>query len=134
MSEENLRKELTNLGFVVTGPYIAISVPPCKNGQKLSYAQEWVKKINYKYSVYCKNEKELAKEIYAEFISNLLSFPKERIKTHDEYTLFCDYKHKYRISSICYSAILRLMENDGIEELYENGEYKGIKVLRQPPN
>ena len=128
LSEEAIRQELANLGFVVTGPRIAISVPPCEEEKELSFAQEWVKKINYSYSVYCKTEKELGKSLYPEFLSELRSTPTENIKIFDEYVLFSGFKFSKTISPICHRVILSLMESDGIEELYENGEYKGIKV------
>ncbi len=128
LSEEAIRQELANLGFVVTGPRIAISVPTCEKGKKLSFAQEWVKKINYSYSIYCKTEKELAKSLYPEFLSELRSTPTENIKIYDEYVLFSGFKFSKTISPICHRVILSLMESDGIAELYENGEYKGIKV------
>ena len=136
LSEEAIRKALVNLGFVITCPYIDISVtvPPYEKGKKLSFAQECVKKINYSYSEYCKIEKDLAEGLYSEYLSELTSTPTENIKIYGEYILFSEFEFSHVISSICHRAILSLLKSDGIEELYENGEYKGIKVLRQPPN
>ena len=131
-SEELLRKELENLGFIITKNRISISVPPYEKGAKLSFAQEWVKKINASYSEYCANEKKVAKEMYSEFISALCSVPVETIKTYDEYTLFCDFKFDRKISSKCLTFIRRLMVRDGIEEYYEDGKYIGIKVYNNP--
>lgn len=132
LSEKDIREELVNLGFVVTGPSIAISVPPYEKGKRLSFAQEWVKKINYCYSLYCKSEKELAKSLYLEFLSELGGTPCEDIKIYDEYALFSGFRFSKTMSHICYRAILALMKHDGIEEFYENGEYKGIKLYPFP--
>lgn len=127
-SEETLRNVLTDLGFVVTENKICISVPAYEKGKKLTFAQEWVKKINTSYSEYCEKEKHLAKEFYQEFVSKLISTPVEKIKTCDGYTLFMDFKIEPKSSSKCASFVRKLMLRDGIEELFENGSYKGIKV------
>ena len=127
-SDDMLRKELENLGFVITKDRISISVPPCEKGAKLSFAQEWVKKINASYSDYCANEKKIANEVYSEAVSALLSTPTENIKTCDGYTLFCGVKFEREVSSKCATFVKRLMARDGIEEHYEDGKYKGIKV------
>ena len=132
-SEELLRKELENLGFIITKNRISISVPPYEKGVKLSFAQEWVRKINASYSDYCANEKKIANEVYSEFVSALLSTPTKSIKTYDGYTLFCDFKFERKISSKCATFIRRLMVRDGIEEYYEDGKYKGIKVYDSHP-
>ena len=58
-SEELIRRELENLGFVITQNQISISVPPHKKGTTLTFAQKWVKKINDSYSEFCANEKSL---------------------------------------------------------------------------
>lgn len=128
-SEEGLRQSLVNLGFTVTEHRISLCVPACEEDKKLTFAQEWVKKINASYSEYCANEKKLARELYSEFVSMLFSIPTENVKTCDEYTLFCDFKFEHTISSKCATYIINLMSHDGIEAYYENGEYKGIRVF-----
>lgn len=133
-SEETLRKELSNLGFVVTENRISISVPPYKKGEKMSFAQEWVKKINHSYSVYCSNEKKMAEELYPDVIKKLHSTPTENIITYDGYTLFCNFRYEHSISRKCATFIKRLMLRDGIKECFENGEYKGVMVLKHIPN
>lgn len=127
-SEELLRHELENLGFVVTKNQISIMVPPYEKGEKLSFAQEWVKKINHKYSEYCNSEKKVAKEMYSNYIEELLSIDPVRVKTYDEYTLFCNFKFEVEISSKCTTFIKRLMLRDRIEPYYEDGQYRGMKV------
>ena len=130
--EELLRRELENLGFVVDKDRISISVPPYVKGAKLSFAQEWVKKINASYSKYCANEKKAAKEMYPEFISALYSLPVERIKTYEGFTLFCDFKFNRIMSPICAKYIKKFMKRDGIKDYYEDGEYRGIIVYNNP--
>lgn len=133
-SEEVLRKELSNLGFVVTEHRISISVPACAKDEKLTFAQRWVKKINASYSEYCAIEMKKAKALYPEIISKLFSTSTKNIKTCDGYTLFCGFEIDCKMSPKCAAYIRKLMLHDGIEECYENGEYKGIKVLQQPSN
>ncbi len=134
MSEEMIRQGLMNLGFVITENWISISVPAYEKGKKLTFAQEWVKKINTSYSEYCANEKKRADRLYEECISDLMSMPTEFIRTFDEYTLFCEFMFSKEISITCAKFFNRLMVHDGIEEHYENGVYKGIKVSRQTAN
>lgn len=132
-SEVKLRRELEKLGFVVTEKNISISVPPHKKGEKLSFAQEWVKKINDRYSEYCADEKKAAKEIYSEFISELISAPDRSKKTCCGYTLFCDFKFNREISPKCATFVKRLMMHDQIRHYYVEGEYKGIIVFDSTP-
>ena len=134
LSESMIRKGLVDLGFVVTEHQISISVSPHTKGEPLSFAQEWVKKINHSYSEYCHDQKQIAKDLYVELISKLSSAPSEIIKTYDTFTLFCDFKLDTSMSSQCATYMRRLMSRDGIEEFYENGVYKGIKILKQPSN
>ena len=134
LSEDLLRKELENLGFVITEHKISLTVPACEKGKQLTFAQEWVKKINSSYSQYCANEKKKANELYSEFISKLHSTSAESVKTHEEYTLFEGFKFETEISAKCATFIRALMSHDGIEEYYEDEKYKGIRILHQPPN
>ena len=127
-SEEALRQSLINLGFYVTEHRISLCVPPCEEGKELTFAQDWVKKINTSYSEYCANEKEVAKKRYSEFLSKLYSTPLEKTKTFSEYTLFCDFKFDTEISSVCNRYMLRFMSRDGIAQYFEDGKYKGIIV------
>lgn len=134
LSEDLLRKSLENLGFVITEHRISLTVPACEKGKKLTFAQEWVKRINSSYSQYCVNEKKKANELYAEFISKLHSAPSESVKTYEGYTLFEGFKFETKISQKCANHIISLMSRDGLEQYYEDGKYKGIRVFQQPPN
>lgn len=129
-----LRKGLEELGFVITEHRISLTVPACEKGKKLTFAQEWVKKINSSYSQYCLNEKKKANELYSEFISKLHSTSAESVKTYEGYTLFERFKFETEISAKCATYIRALMSHDGVEEYYEDGKYKGVRVLQQPPN
>ncbi len=128
-SEDLLRKELENLGFVITANNLCISVPPYEKGAKLSFAQEWVRKINTSYSDYCAKEKKFAKMIYSEIISALCSTPTDCIITCDGYTIFKIPKFDYEISLKRSTFIRSLMRRDGIELYYnKEGKYQSIKV------
>ena len=133
LSEDLIRKGLKDLGFVITENRISLSVPACVKGEKLTFAQKWVRKINHSYSQYCANEKQKAIEIYEELISKLYSTSAMNIITCEGYTLFY-VKSETKISAKCSKYLRALMARDGIEEYYENDAYKGIKVLQQPPN
>lgn len=133
LSEDLIRKGLEDLGFVITENRISLTVPACVKGEKLTFAQKWVRKINYSYSMYCANEKQKAIEIYEELISKLYSTSAMNIITCEGYTLFY-VKSETKISAKCSKYLRALMARDGIEEYYENDAYKGIKVLQQPPN
>lgn len=133
-SIEKLCKELENLGFVFMDDDDSIAVPAYQKGQELTFAQEWVKKINYAYSEYCSIEKEVAKELYSKMISGLSCVPIENQITADGYTLFSNFAFETVISKQCRRFLKRLMKNDGIEEYYDDEVYKGIRVLHKSPN
>lgn len=133
ISKELIRKEMERLGFVITpDEQFSISVPAYENGSPMSYAQRTVQHINNEYAEYCNNEKKIAQQLYSEFISKLLSAPVENIKTYDGFTVFCKFQFDFEFSSVCLKFFKRLMRRDGIEEYYEGGEYKGIKVYDIP--
>ncbi len=135
LSEDLLRKTIENLGFVITKDKIRLSVPAWEKGKELTFAQEWVQKINLNYSHYCVDEKKKAEELYYKVISTLLSTDPNKIKTYEEYTIFEDVKFKENISRRCYLYLKSLLKANGIEEYYEgiicNKEYKGFKVLNK---
>lgn len=131
LSEDLIRKELEDLGFVLTKDKIRLLVPPCEDGQKLTFAQEWVKKINHSYSRYCFEEKKKAKELYPKLISQLHSTPAEKVMTCTGYTLFCDFKFdEPPMSQKCANHLTTLIARDGIEHYYEDGKYKGIRLIQ----
>ena len=130
ISEELIREELKRLGFVVTEGKICISVPAYKKGEKLSYAQKWVKEINDCYAAYCAGEKREAKEVYSDLLSDLFEVSTESIKIYKDYVLFYDFKYGEKISAKCLAYVRKMMKDDGIGECVEDGKYMGIKVYR----
>lgn len=130
MPESFIREYLETLGFVLTKGKICVSVPAYKKGEPLSFAQKWVRKINHSYSVYCLNEKKLAKKMYSDFIQELIETPVEKIKIRDGYVLFEKFKFSKEISRKCYHNMKRTMKEDGyIFEVYdEKKNYIGVGV------
>ena len=130
ISEELIRKELEELGFVLTKDKIRLMVPPCEKGKKLTFAQELVKKINKNYSLYCKAEYEKAEKLYSfEVLEALRLASLKNVKTCNGYTIYYMEKFETPISRPCYRRIKQLMLRDGIEEYFEEGKYKGLKVI-----
>lgn len=130
ITEAALRNELEKLGFVIDKRRITVAVKPLKKGEKMTFAQKWVKKINESYSKYCANEIKNAKTMYFEVISELMTHPKEKIKITEDGIIFFDFKFGTTLSRQCVTALRKLLKDNGIEELYnENGKYRGMIVL-----
>ena len=125
-----LRKELENLGFVLTKDVISITVPTCEKGAKLSFAQLKVKEINAAYSEFCVKEMKHAKKIYSEYITSLKYLPDEKIKTYDGYSVFDDrnISSSEVVEPKCRTYFERLLVKDGLERYRENGCCIGLKV------
>lgn len=133
VSKGFLRRELENLGFIVTGEYMCLSVPPVEYGKPLTFAQQYVKDINHSYSIYCQEQKEFATTSYLKLLSLLQSEVENgNAYTFDDYTFFPDFKvpEDSKVTIKCYKFVRKLMENDGIEEVFEDRTYKGVKVFR----
>lgn len=129
MPESFIREYLENLGFILTKGEICVSVPAYKKGETMSFAQEWIRRINHSYSVYCSNEKKLAEKLYSDFIQELIETPVEKIKIRDGYVLFTGFKFSKEISCKCCHNIKRIMKEDGyIFEVYDGEEYIGVGV------
>ncbi len=144
MDEETLKMELENLGFVIKdyknineelkglgikiiADKISISVSPIEKGKELTFAQEWVKKINQSYSEYCAKEKRLAMSIYSEMMVELGKKSTKEIELRkNKELLFYGYKQNYTVSQKCNKYINRFMRENGVRECFEDGEYKGI--------
>ena len=133
ISKEMIHQELKNLGFnviVYENGNILLTIDPLEKGKKLTFAQEWLKKINHNYSMYCDGEIRYAKELYSQFIELLLLTPKEKIEIYEEYTLFRDFKTNECISRKCAKHLKKMLEAEGIEEVYDkNRKYIGVKVF-----
>lgn len=126
---------LENLGFVVSGPRICLSVPIHKKGEPYTFAQEWVKRINHNYSLYVASEKKLAKTYYSMVLSDLCNYPHEKILSRDGYTLFSYFTFETELnrSKKCNFTLFQLLKGVGIEPYFEDGEYAGLRVWDTSP-
>lgn len=88
LPEHEIREILEILGFVIIGAKLSLAVPPLEKGKPLTFAQEWVKRINYNYSLYIRNERMLAEKSYNDIISLLYNAPDKSIRICDGYVLF----------------------------------------------
>lgn len=132
LAEEIILKEFEKLGFIVTKDKVCLLVPMYKGEKELTFAQNWVKKINTNYSEYCKKEYEKAERIYSECLSRLNSMSKENVKIFEDYAIYLDFKYADElISPKCHTRIKKLMLRDGIEEYFEGDKYIGLKVLNK---
>lgn len=133
ISKEIIYKELENLGFNVIvdeSEKILLTIDPLEKGEKLTFAQEWLKKINHNYSMYCAGEIKLAKELYPQYIEKLIATPKEKIEIYEDYTLFRKFCMNMSISRKCVNHLEKMLKAEGIEEVMdENRKYIGVKVL-----
>ena len=67
-------------------------------------------------------------------VSQLCECPSGSIQICDEYALFKNYVFdSIGMSLRCVRYIRAMMHKDGLKELYENREYKGICVFYDPP-
>ena len=65
---------------------ILLTIDPLEKGEKLTFAQEWLKKINHNYYMYCSSEIKRAKELYPQYIERLIETPKEKIEI-----IYCNF-------------------------------------------
>lgn len=128
LSEEEIRKCLISLGFVVSEFGFHVAVPKWKKHETLTFAQEWVKKINDNYTLYCAQEKEQARALYPEVIYELKTSSPETIHYFPEYTLFEGFKFSKEVSIECARFMDEMLNKDGIKEYY-NDEDKYVGVI-----
>ncbi len=140
--EKEIFEIIESLGFIIctfnhlsyTLANMCLVVPDSKKGQPLTFAQKWVRKINHAYSEYIVSEKNLAKNYYESMVSQLCDVPYETIQIYDGYALFKGFEfNSSNISLRCARYVRTMMHKDGLKELYENREYKGICVFYDPP-
>ncbi len=140
--EKEIFEIIEGLGFIIctfnhlscTLANMCLVVPDSKKSQPLTFAQKWVRKINHAYSEYIVSEKNLAKNYYEAMVSQLCECPSGSIQICDEYALFKNYVFdSIGMSLRCVRYIRAMMHKDGLKELYENREYKGICVFYDPP-
>lgn len=138
LPEKEIREIIENLGFIIVTnkchpndpDKLCLAVPAYEKGKPLTFAQEWVKKINYNYSLYIADNRKKAKQYYDEVISKLCETPIENISTRDGFTIFENFEFEIPISNHkCYSYLKKLLKDSGIEDYYdEDGNYKGMRV------
>lgn len=136
LPDEKVRQAIGDLGFVVFGTSLnnmSLAVSAYEKGHPLTFAQICVQRINHSYSEYIAAERKKAKYCYRDFLSQLCDVPNESIVICDGYALFKDFKFKPRMSLRCARYIRAMMHRDGLKELYEDGEYKGIRVFYEAP-
>lgn len=142
ISKESMIEIVKELGFKVytslNGDGINLSIPELKNGEKLTWAQEKIKRLNHDYSMYADDEKKLAQFIFKEILLELSNYDIDKTEVCDGYTLFRDYefgetmglKTKLHISRKCYKFIKRLYRENKMEEYYVDGNYLGVRVFK----
>lgn len=136
-TEEELREELEGLGFVLTEHLITIAVHPLKKDEPMSFAQEWVKKINDSYSAYCDSEKKEAEKAFPSLLAQLRSSPytvslnSGYISGYVLYPGFT-FKGTEYVSTPFLKFIRRLFREKEIEAYFVDGKYKGIRAPLNP--
>lgn len=135
LPNEEIKEIIESLGFVVfeskyheSEGHFCIAVPAYEKGKPLTFAQEYVRKINHHYSVYVQEEKRKAEKLFDELITELRKMPIEKIKRCKGFTLFEGFKLEKTVSPICGLHCRRLLKKSGIEDYYEDGEYLGVAV------
>lgn len=136
LPEKEILEIVHGLGFIIHGTLdcLTLSVPPYEKGQPLTFAQKWIRKINHHYSVHIAAERKKAKYCYQSVVAQLYDTPVEEIEVCKEYVLFKDFHFITATMSVrCAEYIRALMHKDGMKELREDGEYKGICVFYESP-
>jgi hypothetical protein len=135
LPDEEIKEIIEGLGFVVYDSRFnpnmgrfCITVPAYEKGKPLTFAQEYVRKINHNYSLYIAGERKKAREIFDKIITELTHMPIEKITRGKDFTLFEGYKYEDEISLECARFYRKLYKKAGMEIYYEDGEYKGIVV------
>lgn len=135
LCEKEVKEVLEELGFVIIGPKLCLSVPLPEKGKPLTFAQEKVKEINHYYSLYIAQQRKEARIYYQEILNSLYVLPSEQISSCDGYTLFRNYKYAMPVSQKCqhYTHLL-LTQNGFYPILDKNGNYLGLALSHTPSN
>ncbi len=116
---------LVKLGFIPIGASngrLSLMVPRYRKYGELSFAQEWVRRINRAYSIYCSQEKKKADDIFDTMIDELCEWPIDKIVPYNGTTLFKDYIVDWAVSSECSRYIKRKLRDNGMYEMYSPEE------------
>lgn len=141
ISKDLMIEMIEDLGFRVytslNGYGITLAIPEWKKGEKPTWAQEKIKRLNHDYSIYVADEKKLAQFIFKEMLVELYNYDINKTEVGDGYTLFRNYKFGETIGQKpkewfgkqkWYKFMKKLFRENGIEEYYEAGKYLGILV------
>lgn len=136
LSEKEFRQQLTELGFIVLdGKNLSITVPACETkGQKLTFAQQWVRDINNSYAKYVARENRHARELFNKFVSELKVEKVCNAVSDKDYTFFSGYKLPIITDPICRTRFNKLLCTNGIKECtmfdcFQNRNVNGLKVM-----
>lgn len=142
ISKDLMIEILQDLGFIrytsLNGSGITLTVSEHKKGEKLTWAQEKIRKLNHDYSLYMSDQKRFAQFLFKEMLVELANYDIEKTEVGEGYTLFKDYKfgetmgQKPRVfygRQSWYKFIKRLFRENGIEECFVDEKYIGIRVF-----
>lgn len=139
---KNLMIEIIeDLGFIrytsLNGSGIILAIPEYKKGEKPTWAQEKIRRLNHDYSMYAEDEKKLAQFIFKEILLELSNYDIDKTEVCEGYILFRNYefgetmglKSKVYISRKCYKFIRRFYKENNMEQYFVDGQYLGIRVF-----
>lgn len=133
ISDDLIIKIIEGLGFVkytsLNGIGINLAIPECKKGEELTWAQMKIRKLNNDYSVYVAEQKELAKQYFAQILSELCEYSPNLTRTCDAYTIFQNYKFKETVSPQCAKFIRRYFAKNRIQARRFSNEDSEIIVF-----
>lgn len=143
ISEDFMIKVIEELGFIkytsLNGKGITLAIPAHKKGEKLTWAQEKIKRLNHDYSIYVSDEKRFAKFIFKEMLAELSNYDIDKIEVYEDYLLFRDYKfgETIRQKPIEFWGKPKwpqfwgkFCKENGIEEYRIFDKYIGIRVFK----
>lgn len=123
LPDEEIMNIIKDLGFniycrgeTISLNNISLAIPAPKKGESLTFAQEWVKKINDSYSKYVAKEKLKAKEHYKNLLHDLSGYDTYDIRIDKEFMIFENYESEFAkaMSPKCKSELAKLLAKDGI--------------------
>ena len=129
ISQDELKSILKELGFVVYTEFsrLCIAVPPRKRGNAYTYAQEWVKKINYNYSTFIVKERSESLTTYNQVLCELFEYDDHKVQIGKDSIIFYGYKHPYVDTyTPKRKYLLNSLASVGIYEYRQNGHYEGL--------
>lgn len=143
ISEDFMIKVIQDLGFIkytsLNGSGITLAIPEHKKGEKLTWAQEKIKRLNHDYSLYVSDEKRFAQFLFKEMLVELSNYNTDKTEVDEGYTLFRDYKFGETMGQKpkvwlgkfkWHKFIKKLFRENGIEEYFVFDEYIGIRVWK----